>query len=244
MRFLVYILLFLIISGCKTEHPKNALYTSETLKIEQLGDNIFKHISYLQTDDFGKVPCNGMIYINGDEAIIFDTPTDNSASSQLIDWLETKQQNKIVAVIITHFHVDCLGGLKEFHEQRIPSYASYMTLELASKNNEVLPENGFDNEIIIKVDGEPAMAKYLGQGHTTDNIVGYIPGEKTLFGGCLIKTTNAGKGNLSDANTEQWSKTVQEIKSEYPDVKVVIPGHGKEGGKELLDYTIDLFQTN
>ncbi len=70
----------------------------------------------------------------------------------------------------------------------------------------------------------------------------YIPGEKVLFGGCLIKEVGAGKGNLGDANTEEWPDTVRKIKQAYPEVKYVVPGHGKVGGLELLDYTIGRFE--
>jgi len=47
---------------------------------------------------------------------------------------------------------------------------------------------------------------------------------------------------LGDANAKEWSATVAKIKVEKPEVKIVIPGHGKTGGKELLDYTINLFK--
>ncbi len=63
-----------------------------------------------------------------------------------------------------------------------------------------------------------------------------------MFGGCLIKESGAGKGNLEDANTTDWSLTVTKLKEKYPTTKTVIPGHGKSGGTELLDYTIQLFQ--
>jgi metallo-beta-lactamase class B len=62
-----------------------------------------------------------------------------------------------------------------------------------------------------------------------------------IFGGCLIKEVGAGKGNLADANTIDWSNTVRKIRDEYPDVKRIVPGHGQPGGIELLDYTIKLF---
>ena len=184
-----------------------------------------------------------MIYIHGDKALIYDTPADNKASSELLNWLEKEQKKQIVAVIVTHFHVDCLGGLKTFHEQQIPSYGTYSTIELARVNTEIVPKNGFETKITFNVDGERAMAEYYGQGHTTDNIVGYIPAEKALFGGCLIKALKAKKGNLEDANTAEWAATVLNIKNTYPDLKIVIPGHGNDGGIELLDYTIELFQT-
>lgn len=106
---------------------------------------------------------------------------------------------------------------------------------------EVLPQSGFDKAFEFRVGNESVYATFCGAGHTEDNIVGYIPKE-TLFGGCLIKTMNAGQGFLGDAHTIQWPKTVESIRKDLPELKMVIPGHGNPGGKELLDYTIQLFE--
>ncbi len=68
------------------------------------------------------------------------------------------------------------------------------------------------------------------------------PLEDIMFGGCLIKEEGAGKGNLAEANVEEWPNTVRKVKMKYPEVKKIIVGHGKSGGIELLDYTIKLFE--
>ena len=73
------------------------------------------------------------------------------------------------------------------------------------------------------------------------NVVGYFPEDKVVFGGCLIKTVGAGKGNLEDANVAAWPATVSKVKATYSKAEIVIPGHGKTGGTELFDYTIKLF---
>jgi len=51
-----------------------------------------------------------------------------------------------------------------------------------------------------------------------------------MFGGCLIKELNAGEVDLADANTLDWPKTIEKIKSEISGIKIIIPGHGKSGG--------------
>jgi metallo-beta-lactamase class B len=237
---LICLLAPMIIFGCSSD--KTISYNSEKLKIERIKKDVFKHITYLKTEDFGNVACNGLIYFNGDEAIVFDTPTENSASAELINWIQKTQKKKITAVVVTHFHNDCLGGLEEFHKNNIVSYANNSTIELAFVNNEITPLNGFDDLLELNVGNSYVISRYFGQGHTKDNIVGYIPEENTLFGGCLIKEVNAGKGYLGDANIEEWSETVGRIKQAYPDVEIVVPGHGTHGGVELLDYTIGLFK--
>jgi len=242
-KILPLLLLPAFLLSCSVNKEEGYAYSTDNLNIKSLGRNVFMHISYLTTNDFGKVDCNGMIYFNGDEAIVFDTPTDDIASAELIDWIQSRQGKKITSIIVTHFHDDCLGGLTQFHTNGTKSYASYKTIALAKNAHaKALPESGFDLTLELNVGDRTVYATYFGAGHTEDNIVGYIPGDEVLFGGCLIKSMNAGKGYLGDANVPEWSKTVAAIASRLPELKIVIPGHGNPGGKELLDYTIQLFQ--
>lgn len=221
---------------------QETIYKSEILQIEQISTNTFVHISYLNTDDFGKVGCNGMIVINKGEALVFDTPANDEASLELLNWLENDQKAKVKGVVATHFHWDCLGGLNEFHAKGIPSYASDMTKDLAKASGYPMPENGFKKKLVLKAGNIDVSNQFLGEGHTKDNFVAYVPSDKVIFGGCMIKELGAGNGNLEDANVAAWSTTVRNVKSTFPETSIVIPGHGKIGGTELLDYTIEMFE--
>ena len=251
MKALLTTLLLIIISltslnGLAQKRAKFKLkevYKSNDLIITQIAENSFRHISFKQTNDFGYVPCNGLIVRNSNEAIVFDTPTNYKSSEALIKWIKDTLHCKINAIIPTHFHDDCLGGLKAFHENDIPSYAYFKTIELAKENNFVVPKNSFRDSLILKVGDENIIAKFFGEGHTKDNVVGYFPSENALFGGCLIKELDASKGYLGDANVKDWSNTVEKVKKAYPNVKIVVPGHGEYGNNTLLDYTIKLFKT-
>jgi len=251
MKVIIKTLLIVIISiinlncsGQKRDafQPRE-VYKSNDLMVTQIAENSFEHISYLQTDDFGKVPCNGLIVRNSNEVIIFDTPTNDKSSAALIKWITETLHCEINAIIATHFHDDCLGGLKAFDEHNIPSYAYFKTIELAKENDFVVPKNSFRDSLILKVGDENIIAKFFGEGHTKDNVVGYFPSENILFGGCLIKELDASKGYLGDANVADWSNTVENVQKAYPNVKIIVPGHGEYGGKELLNYTINLFKT-
>ena len=250
MKFIIKTLLLIVISltiiNCSFQKveaftPKE-IYRSNDLIITQITENSFVHISFLQTNDFGNVPCNGLIVRNNNEVIIFDTPTNDNNSEELINWIKETLHSKINAIIPGHFHDDCLGGLKAFHNNNIPSYANYKTIEFAKEINSSVPKNGFKDSLTLKVGDENVIVKFFGEGHTRDNIVGYFPIENVMFGGCLIKEIDASKGYLGDANVADWSATVEKVKKEYPDVKIIIPGHGEYGDKKLLDYTIDLFK--
>jgi metallo-beta-lactamase class B len=251
MKALVSIIVFLLFDNLYAQDitsPKEFkpidIYHSDDLIIIQISENAFLHTSFKQTNDFGNVPCNGMIVRNSNEVVVFDTPTNNKSAEELIKFIKEKLHSKINAIIPTHFHDDCLGGLSSFHSNKIPSFANTITIELAKTNKLVIPQNGFKDSLKLSIGNTYAVVKYFGQGHTKDNVVGYFPKENILFGGCLIKELKATKGYLGDANVGEWSTTVEKVKQQYPNAKIVIPGHGEIGNKNLLDYTIKLFKSN
>lgn len=237
---LLFLLLFLAIAGCNDKKGPSR-YTSENLSIEPISSHVYQHISYLDAGSFGMYPCNGMIVFDAGEAVIFDTPTNDEASRELIGWVKNDLGCKIKAVIPTHFHDDCLAGLDVFHENGIPSYAHAMTVSLAREHNGPIPQNGFDSSFELEVGNRKVHASYFGEGHTIDNIIGYFPADQVIFGGCMVKEMGAGKGNLQDANVKAWPRTVSKVKAQYGEIDKVIPGHGTAGGVELFDYTIELF---
>ncbi|AYA37367.1 subclass B1 metallo-beta-lactamase [Hymenobacter oligotrophus] len=218
------------------------VYQSGDLTITQVAPNTFVHTSFLNTQSFGRVACNGMVVRSGAETVVFDTPTSDKESKELIRWITTTLHCKVNAVVPTHFHEDCVGGLPEFARNNIPSYANQKTITYAKQRKFNVPQRGFANSLTLDLGGAKVYARFFGEGHTRDNIVGYFPADEVLFGGCLIKELNATKGNLADANLQAWPATVTKLKKACPNLRVVIPGHGQVGDTSLLDYTIRLFQ--
>ena len=237
MKRLLFALLMLSFGAV----AQQKLYTSDRLLITTLSENSFVHTSFLQTDDFGKVPCNGLIVRDGNEVAVFDTPTDNPSSQELIRWVQDVLKCKIVAIVPTHFHNDCLGGLAAFHVVGIPSIANEKTIELVTQHQMIVPQKGFSGKLNLQVGAKEVQLRFFGEGHTRDNVVAYFPNEQILFGGCLIKEIGATQGFLGDANVGAWSTTVAAIQSAFPMLKHVVPGHGAAGDARLLEYTRQLF---
>lgn len=231
------------IIACQAQNAFKAkkVYKSKTLTITQIAEHSYLHTSFLQTQDFGNVPCNGLLVCYGSEALVFDTPTDSISTEELIRWAEQSLHARIKGVVPTHFHGDCLGGLAIFHAHGIASYANNETCELAALQHYSVPRHSFQDSLRLLVGGEPVQVKFFGEGHTKDNVVAYFPTDKVLFGGCLVKELGAGKGYLGDANVQVWPATIVRVKQAYPEVKVVVPGHGACGNTALLDYTRKLF---
>jgi metallo-beta-lactamase class B len=243
MRFSITLLIITCFSLTVFCQERERIIITEDLQIIKISENVLMHVSFMHTEKFGKVGCNGVIYMNSNEAVFLDTPNDEKQTRQLLDWFSENYPEAIIkGVVINHFHEDCLGGLRLFHEAGIKSYSHQLTPTLILNDSIPRPQITFAKAITMRVGKKNITCFYFGEAHTKDNIVTWIPDENVLFGGCMIKALNASKGNLADANEAEWSNTVSEVKRKFRSAKVVIPGHGDPGGIDLLDYTIELFK--
>lgn len=241
MKYSKYIIpICCLLLGCFPQKPIVTII-SKDLDVLQLSKNVYIHSSYMNFPRLKRFSCNGLIYVHQGEAFIFDTPYNEYLTSQLISWLQKDLKVKVKGVIANHFHKDCIAGLDLFHQLEIPSYSLKRTQELAPRDSLPVPKIGFDTHLTLKLGEKRIVCDFLGEAHAPDNIVCWLPDEKLLFGGCMVKALKARKGNLADANLKEWANTIQKIKTKYATTKVVVPGHGQYGGMDLLDYTIALF---
>ncbi len=238
MKIFFLLFFFIIPSICIAQG--NTINLSDDVELIKINDQVYIHKTLTDSEVYGRFYSNGLIYIQNNEALIADTPIDTSHANLIIQWL-TDQNITIKALVVNHHHQDALGSLTSFHALDIPSYGHVETSELAIKNNLAPPTYTFTDSLNISTGNTFTTAYFFGEGHTSDNIVLWIPSERTLFGGCMIKSLGAGKGNLEDANVSEWSNTVSRIKMYFPDIQTVIPGHGNYGGTKLLDYTVKMF---
>lgn len=239
--FTALALVFYIFGCSPKEQPT---YISDNLVITPLTSNTWVQVSYLESETFGKVACNGLLYKSGEEVIVFDTPTEDAVSEELIAWIEEALDAKVTGVVVNHHHIDCLGGLEAFHKRGIASYTSYGEIFSADTTHVTVPRFGFDGSDTLRLADGSIINFYPGPGHTQHNIVSYLPEESVIFGGCMVKSLKAGKGNLADADTLLWSQSIRKVLATFPDAQIIVPGHGPAGGKELLEYTAAMFESN
>ena len=210
------------------------------VRLEELAPGLWWHVSYQDVSGFGRVPGNGLLLITASDAVTIDTPWTDEQTGQLFDWVEQRFKVRVGHVIATHSHGDCMGGLAEAHRRGAVSYAFELTGEFARRDGLPIPQRTFAERLDLEVGGTPLALRYFGGGHTRDNIVVWLPETKVLFGGCLVKRAGAGHGNIAEADIASWPDTVRKVRAAYPDAKIVVPGHGTPGGREYLDYTIEL----
>jgi metallo-beta-lactamase class B len=119
-----------------------------------------------------------------------------------------------------------------------------MTLDIARNKNLPIPEHGFKDSLQLMLGDKTIDCYYLGAAHSTDNIVVWIPSEKILFAGCMIKSVNARNlGNTADGDLTAYPGTIEKVLVKFPDAEIVIPGHGNFGGLELVWHTKELANT-
>ena len=104
-------------NGFYFTHSQAIIYDSDQLQIKQIAKNSYLHISYLETEKWGRVGCNGLVVLSKNESVVFDTPVNELASKELIGWLTDSMQTSIQPVVVNHHHIDCLGGLPIFHQK-------------------------------------------------------------------------------------------------------------------------------
>ncbi|WP_378173082.1 subclass B1 metallo-beta-lactamase [Aquimarina sp. SS2-1] len=243
IKLVIILVLATVLGFCKDTSVADNIHISEDLQLLKLNDHSYIHISYITLKNGAKFPCNGFVYIKDNEAYVFDSPATEKATNELINWFRDEQKTTIIGAVFNHFHDDCTKGIEIFKKNDILTIASNTTKNLMIQDGIIAPDQVFDNALELKFGDKTIINSFFGEAHTKDNIVSYFPKEKILFGGCMIKSLNAKKGNLTDANLSEWSNTVTNIKKAYPDAEIVIPGHGSYGDQSLLDYTISLFNT-
>ncbi len=217
----------------------------ELLEVTQLGVGVWMHTSYHELPELGPFPSNGLIVERADSVVLIDPAWGEPATRKLLDWVEREIGKPVELVLVTHSHDDRTEGLPVTKKAGAASIGLDMTARIlmdqgepgldigARGTNFGLGSSGFDAIDVF----------YPGPGHAPDNLVAYIPREKILFGGCLIREAGASQlGNLEDADLDHWPEAAEAVAKRFPNAKVVVPGHGTPGGLSLVENTAELAQ--
>lgn len=213
------------------------------LKIKHLSGNVYTYTTY-KLFSGNPFPSNSVYIVTDEGVVLIDTPWDEAQFQPLLDSIKKRHNKDVVLCIATHYHDDRTAGLEYFKSKGIATYSSKQTYDLCAKYGEKQAEHYFTKDTTFIVGGNRISTFYPGEGHTKDNIVVWLPKDKILYGGCLVKSVESpGLGNVADANLETWDETIKKIIESYPDIAFVIPGHfGWSKGKKSLKYTIELLR--
>jgi metallo-beta-lactamase class B len=212
------------------------------LTISHLTGDFYVYTTY-GTFKGDPVPSNSMYLVTSRGVVLFDTPWDSTQFQPLLDSIRARHHQEVILCISTHFHDDRTAGLEFYRRKGIKTYTTEQTDEFSKMKSGKRAEFLIYQDTLFIVGQHTFQTYYGGEGHSPDNIVIWFDKEKILYGGCLVKSTEAEDlGNLSDANVKEWALTIKKIQQKFRDPIYIIPGHLDWQSKESLTHTVMLIQ--
>lgn len=216
------------------------------LTVTPLNDRVYVHTTYGQYQK-SFVPSNGLIIRTNDGVVLVDTgwdsDGDNDNTQQLLRWVADSLRQPVRLCIVTHAHEDRVGGISALRKAGVRVVSTPLTTKKAVKLGYEAPEGILPSDTTFTIGQEPIRCYFPGEGHTSDNIVVWLPRQQLLHGGCLVKSVAAfGMGNIADANLNEWANSVRKVISQFGSAKIVVPGHEEWGDTRALEHTLRLVE--
>jgi glyoxylase-like metal-dependent hydrolase (beta-lactamase superfamily II) len=213
------------------------------LEITRLTSDFYIYTTYGDLGNGSLYPANGMYLVTNKGVVLFDSPWDKTQFQPLLDSIQAKHNRKVIMCIATHFHDDRTAGLDYYRQKGIKTYTTKQTDELSKAKNQPRAEYLIEKDTIFNIGQYQFETFYPGKGHAPDNIVIWFGNKKVLYGGCFIKSTETNSpGNLSDANIDEWIKSIKRVQAKCPNPDFVIPGHQDWKSKKSLQHTLSILK--
>jgi glyoxylase-like metal-dependent hydrolase (beta-lactamase superfamily II) len=184
--------------------------------------------------------------------VVVDALGSPSLAQKLIAEIKVITSQKIVAVVVSHYHADHVYGLQEFKKIGATIYAqgegrNYLSSETAkqrliasrvdfapwvNENTKLIPADVWiDQKLKLTIGGVDFLISRVGPAHAPEDLMVYVPSEKVLFAGDLVF-----RGRIpfvGNADSRGWLVALDEIEKLNPNI--VIPGHGNYSIKPAED---------
>jgi glyoxylase-like metal-dependent hydrolase (beta-lactamase superfamily II) len=184
--------------------------------------------------------------------VVIDALGSPVLAKKLIQEIKKITPQKVVAVIVTHYHADHVYGLQEFKKIGAKIYAqnqgiNYISSETAKQRliasridfapwvNDstklIAADTWIDESYELNLGGTIFKISRVGPAHAPEDLIIYIPSEKVLFAGDLVF-----RGRIpfvGNADSKGWLHALDEIERFNPNI--VIPGHGNYSVKPAED---------
>jgi glyoxylase-like metal-dependent hydrolase (beta-lactamase superfamily II) len=175
--------------------------------------------------------------------VVVDALGSPILAQKLITEIKKVTNQKVVAVIVSHYHADHIYGLQEFQKIGAKIYAqgegkNYLSSETAKQrliasrmdfapwvnaNTKLTSADVWiDQNIKLSIGGVDFLISRVGPAHAPEDLLVYVPSEKVLFAGDLVF-----RGRIpfvGNADSKGWLMGLDEIEKLNPNI--VIPGHG------------------
>jgi glyoxylase-like metal-dependent hydrolase (beta-lactamase superfamily II) len=212
----------------------------------EVGDRVFVRRYAFYDQNIGVV-------LGDDGVLVIDTRVSHRQADEILADLATLTELPVRGVVNTHGHNDHAFGNHRFRPAPIWGHARCARMvtetgavqiarvsaaipELAAELAEVVldpPDRTFDGDaatVEFDAGGRRIDLRYLGRGHTDNDIVVIVPDADVLFAGDLVEAD--APPYFADGYPIEWPATVERLVELAKGA--VVPGHGTVGDRGFL----------
>src|SRR3974390_2351143 len=208
---------------------------------------------------------NSAVIVGDDGCIVFDAQATPAMANKVIERVRTLTEKPIKYVVLSHYHAVRVLGASAYRAQGI--IASEETRRLVAERGQqdwdseygrfprlfrdaesipglTWPTLAFKGEMTLLLGKREVKLMQLGAGHTSGDIVAWVPDAGVMFTGDLIEYHSA--CYCGDAHLREWPATLNEIRAFNP--RAIAPGRGDAlkgvaTGREAIAMTRDFVTT-
>ena len=208
---------------------------------------------------------NSAVIVGDDGCLVFDAQATPAMANKVIERVRSVTEKPIKYVVLSHYHAVRVLGASAYQAQGI--IASQETYRLIEERGQqdwdseygrfprlfqdaesipglTWPTLAFDGEMSVFLGKREVRLMQLGAGHTSGDIVAWVPDAQVMFTGDLVEYHSA--CYCGDAYLREWPATLNEIREFNP--KAIAPGRGDalkglETTREAIAMTRDFVGT-
>ena len=218
--------------------PAAATDLGDGASVRLLAPDVWLYVSERTSDH---VASNSLVVSLPGGPLLVDPPWGEPQTDKVLDWARKTLGRPIAGAIATHSHEDRTGGVSALQKRGIPTGALQLTVELARAAGKSAPDALFASGAYSDPRGFEVF--FPGAGHAPDTIVAWLPKQRVLFGGCLVKAAESTDlGFVGDADVAHWPAAIEAVRARYPEAAIVVPGHGEPSTVRALERTLELLK--
>jgi cyclase len=184
---------------------------------------------------------NSAVLVTDSAVVVVDTKMGGNAK-KLFELAKEKAGHKKIIVINTHFHGDHASGNFLYGGSRIiiGAYDTAFLHKYVKPENQ--PNEFVKDSLVLNLGDDTLLLYNMGQAHTLNDMIVILKKRRLLISGDLVfYHVNPVLNKQSGADVDKWIAVLQVITART-DYNQIVPGHGKLGGKELVESLIKYFE--
>lgn len=196
-----------------------SLAAAANYEVKKVSDNIYVAIAV----PGGKAVSNAMFVVTGHEVIVAGAHFVQEGVAELLKAIAAITPLPVSHLILTHHHRGFNYVDFDLPEKAEIVVSSQVWQDLTSELREFKNTNiVYDDSVTLHRGATSLVVQAMGKGHSSGDVVVYLPKEGVLFASDLL--FNDIVGYMGDASVLEWGENLERLES-IP-ARIVIPGVG------------------